>query len=56
VTVGSSRYEIARLAREQHVDFIVIGRHNRHGFGVLLGSTAHGVLNAATCDVMAVMV
>jgi universal stress protein A len=56
VVVGSPRYEIVRVAREQNVDLIVVGRHSRHGLGLLLGSVANGVLHGAVCDVLAVKV
>jgi len=56
VVVGSPRYEIVRVAREQNVDLIVVGRHSRHGLGWLLGSVANGVLHSAVCDVLAVKV
>jgi len=54
VVVGSPRHEIVRVAGEQKVDLIVIGRHSRHGLGLLLGSVANGVLHSAVCDVLAV--
>ena len=54
VVVGSARYEIVRAARERNVDLIVVGRHSRHGLGLLLGSVANGVLQSAACDVLAV--
>jgi len=54
VVVGSPRHEIVRVADEQKVDLIVIGRHSRHGLGLLLGSVANGVLHSAVCDVLAV--
>lgn len=46
--------EIVRVARQQSVDLIMVGSHGRHGLGLLLGSTANGVLHHAECDVMAI--
>jgi universal stress protein A len=54
VEVGSPKAEIVRVAAEQSIDLIVIGTHGRHGFGVLLGSTAASVVNHAGCDVLTV--
>ncbi|TVS08638.1 MAG: universal stress protein [Gammaproteobacteria bacterium] len=56
VPVGSASREIHRLAKEEGIDLIVIGSHGRHGLGLLLGSTANGVLHGASCDVLAVRV
>ncbi|MCC5872215.1 MAG: universal stress protein [Gammaproteobacteria bacterium] len=56
VPVGSASREIHRIAKEEGIDLIVIGSHGRHGLGLLLGSTANGVLHGATCDVLAVRV
>lgn len=56
VPVGSASREIHRVAKEENIDLIVIGSHGRHGFGLLLGSTANGVLHGASCDVLAVRV
>ena len=52
--LGSPKLEIVRVAEENDVDLIVVGSHGRHGFALLLGSTANGVLHHATCDVLAV--
>ncbi|MCK5477758.1 MAG: universal stress protein [Methylococcales bacterium] len=52
--IGSPKLEIVRIAEENEVDLIVVGSHGRHGFSLLLGSTANGVLHHATCDVLAV--
>lgn len=52
--MGSPKLEIVRVADENQVDLIVIGSHGRHGFALLLGSTANGVLHHAKCDVLAV--
>ena len=52
--MGSPKTEIIRIAEEKKVDLIVIGSHGRHGLGLLLGSTANGVLHHASCDVLAV--
>jgi universal stress protein A len=52
--MGSPKQEIIRVAKENHVDLIVIGSHGRHGLALLLGSTANAVLHHAQCDVLAV--
>ena len=54
--IGSPKLEIVRIAKENTVDLIVVGSHGRHGFALLLGSTANGVLHHATCDVLAVRI
>jgi len=56
VDIGTPKREIVRVAEEQKADLIVLGSHGRHGLQLLLGSTAHGVLHQATCDVLAVRV
>lgn len=52
--MGSPKLEIVRVAEENQVDLVVVGSHGRHGFALLLGSTANGVLHHAKCDVLAV--
>ena len=52
--MGSPKTEIIRVANENNVDLIVVGSHGRHGWALLLGSTANGVLHHASCDVLAV--
>ncbi len=54
--LGSPKFEIVRIADENDVDLIVVGSHGRHGFALLLGSTANGVLHHAHCDVLAVRI
>lgn len=54
IETGSPKLEIIRVAEESKVDLIVVGSHGRHGFALLLGSTANGVLHHAQCDVLAV--
>lgn len=54
VSVGSIKAEITSLAEDKGADLIVLGRHGRHGFSRLLGSTANAVLHHASCDVLAV--
>jgi universal stress protein A len=53
---GSPAYEIRALATQIGADLIVIGTHGRHGLGLLLGSTANGVLHGAPCDVLTVKI
>jgi len=54
VEIGNPKAEIVRVASEKDIDLIVIGTHGRHGIGLLLGSTATGVIHHAHCDVLTV--
>ena len=54
--VGNPASEIRATAQEIQADLIVIGTHGRHGLGLLLGSTANGVLHGVQCDVLTVRV
>lgn len=51
---GSVKNEVLRVAEEHHVDLIVSGSHGKHGFALLLGSTADAILHAAHCDMLIV--
>lgn len=53
---GPPKGVIIDYADEIGADLIVLGSHGRHGLGLLLGSTATGVLHIAKCDVLAVRV
>jgi universal stress protein A len=53
VTAKSARREILRFAEAGGVDMIVVAPHGRGLIGTL-GSTAMGVVNGATCDVLTV--
>ncbi len=50
----SARHEIVRVANEQGMDLIVVGSHGRRGLTEYLGSTTHGVIHGARCDVLIV--
>lgn len=54
VSMRSAKAEIVRFAGQNQVDLIVLGSHGRQGIQGLPGSTANGVINAASCDVLAV--
>lgn len=56
IKTGNPAHEIHQLADALQTDLIVIGSHGRQGLGVLLGSTANGVLHGASCDVLTVRV
>ena len=56
VTVGSPSTQIVDVANAQKADLIVVGSHGRHGLGLLLGSTANGVLHHAKCDVLTIRI
>ena len=53
--VGRPALEIKAQAKEYGADLVVIGSHGRHGLsGMVLGSTANGVLHGCSCDVLTV--
>ena len=54
VEAGNVKSEIVRVARERHVDLIVLGSRERHGLSILVNLTEDTVLHAAPCDVLAV--
>ncbi len=56
VSVGAPVTQIVDSAERMGVDLIVIGSHGKHGIGLLLGSTANGVLHRANCDVLTVRI
>ncbi len=56
VQLGVPAHEIRGAANKLEADLIVMGTHGRHGLGLLLGSTANGVLHGVGCDVLAVRV
>jgi universal stress protein A len=51
---GHAATQILRLADDKKIDLIVLGSHGRHGWRLILGSTANAVLHGAHCDVLAV--
>jgi universal stress protein A len=53
---GSPAQGIKHEAEALGMDLIVMGTHGRKGFGLLLGSTATGVLHGAPCDVLTVRI
>lgn len=54
VEVGPAKREIIKVAKENHIDLIVMGSHGERGLGRLLGSTTNTVLHEAECDVLSV--
>lgn len=55
--IGRPAAEIRAHAERIGADLIVIGSHGRHGIpGLMLGSTANGVLHDAPCDVLTVRI
>ncbi len=54
--VGAPKSVIMGKVEELKADLIVVGSHGRHGFQLLLGSTADAILHHANCDVLAVRV
>ncbi|HKT72481.1 MAG TPA: universal stress protein [Steroidobacteraceae bacterium] len=56
VEAGNVKAEVVRLAREHHVDLIILGSRERHGVSILVNFTEDTVLHAAPCDVLAVRI
>lgn len=53
---GNPAAEIRAQAEAIGADLVIMGTHGRHGLGLLLGSTANGVLHGIGCDVLAVRI
>jgi universal stress protein A len=56
VSIGGPASQIVDTAEALGADLIVVGSHGKHGLGLLLGSTANGVLHQARCDVLTVRI
>lgn len=54
IEVGIPNNVIIEAANELKADLIIVGSHNKHGLGLLLGSTPDDVLHNAPCDVLAI--
>lgn len=54
IVFGTPAQAILDQAEEQNSDLIIAGSHSRHGLELLLGSTAHKILNLASSDVLLV--
>jgi universal stress protein A len=54
--IGAPASQIVETANDLGVDIIVVGSHGKHGLGLLLGSTANGVLHHAKCDVLTIRI
>jgi universal stress protein A len=54
VEVGPTKTKVLSVAENVNADLIVCGSHGRHGFSLLLGSTANAILHGAKCDVLTV--
>jgi len=56
VYVGAPAVQVVEAAESLGADLVVVGSHGKHGLGLLLGSTANGVLHRARCDVLTVRI
>ena len=56
VIIGQPAHEIQCFAKKIGADLIVVGTHGRHGLARIFGSTAHGILHGAPCDVFAILI
>jgi universal stress protein A len=56
VSIGAPATQVVETARSVGADLIVVGSHGKHGLGLLLGSTANGVLHQAHCDVLTIRI
>ena len=54
--IGAPAPQIVETGKDLGIDLIVVGSHGKHGLGLLLGSTANGVLHHAECDVLTIRI
>lgn len=48
--------EIIEVTKQQQVDLILVGAHDKHGIELLFSSTADKLLHALPCDVTAIKI
>ena len=53
---GSTAEWLINLVNTIKADLLIVGCHEQHGFGILLGSTANTLLHTMPCDVLAIRV
>ena len=56
IELGVPKLVIAQFVEQHRCDLVVLGSHGRHGFSLLLGSTANAVLHAMPCDVLTIKI
>ncbi len=56
IVFGRPADDIKAKAENLGAELIVVGSHGRHGLGLLLGSTANGVLHGSPSDVLTVRI
>ena len=52
VDIGSIKMHVLEKVKELNCDLLIIGSHTPSHLPAFLGSTAHAVANAASCDVL----
>jgi len=53
IEIGTTSGGIVNLVNKIGADLLVMGSHEHHGLGFLLGSTSNALLHAMPCDVLA---
>ena len=56
IELGEPKLVIAKFVEQHQCDLVILGSHGRHGFSLLLGSTANAVLHAMPCDVLTIKI
>ena len=56
IELGVPKLVIAKFVEQHLCDLVILGSHGRHGFSLLLGSTANAVLHAMPCDVLTIKI
>lgn len=51
---GEKEGELVHLVDDLKIDLMVVGAHDKHGFGRLFNSTADSLLHALPCDILMV--
>lgn len=53
ILIGPTTESVVEYTKQNGGELLVMGRHERHGLKLLLGSTAGGLLHHAPCDILA---
>ncbi|MGE3919530.1 MAG: universal stress protein [Gammaproteobacteria bacterium] len=56
IETGDTTEGLAALVNKIKADLLIVGSHEHHGLGYMLGSTSNAMLHVMPCDILAVRI